>query len=95
MRLTSLPRGGQTPSVRIWGATDAGRMLAHPNTGRAPGDRPDGVSMPDDAFTARRVADGDWTTASPSSSPSPPPDETPPIGGVSAAPPARTKPQAE
>lgn len=99
MRLSALPRSGPIPSVRIWGATVAGRALAHPNTGRAPGDRPAGVSMPDDAFTARRLIDGDWTSTAPSpvvaAAQSPPPDDSPSTGEAAAAAPAKTRSKAE
>lgn len=62
MRLAP-PTAHAVPTVRVYAASAAGRVLLHPVNRRGPG--ADGVDVPDDAFTTRRIADGDWTATEP------------------------------
>lgn len=65
MRPSALPAAGPVPMIKVWAKTEAGAALRHPSNGRAPRDWPNGLSVPDDAFTARRLVDGDWTATAP------------------------------
>lgn len=47
-------------TVRVWVARIEAAHLRHPIRARRPADFPDGVLVPLDQFTARRISDGDW-----------------------------------